>query len=314
MGSCLAVIIPVLNAMPYLTEALASLEAQTFRDFEVCLWDNGSTDGSVEEARRWISERLPGRVVSGNPLPLHVCLARMVDEARTEFVARMDGDDICFPERLQLQLEAMKADLNLGIVGGQCPMMGADGNHVGESHPGPPEHEDIITEMMFRSALTHPALMFRRAAILKAGNYSRPKPVEDLDLYFRMARVCKFRNLSHEVLRYRIHAQSICQLDLEGQQKQVLEVVANYSKSIFGITRAEFLALRTRQSRCAIVPFLKSAAYRARGSLGRFLRIACSPSFIFVARCMTAQNDLLSKTGYRLLERGSRFFAKTEPI
>jgi hypothetical protein len=101
---------------------------------------------------------------------------------------------------------------------------------------------------------------------------------------------------------------------LEGQQKLVVEVVANYSKAIFGISNAEFLALRARRSRCAIVPFLKSAAYRAKGSLPRFMRIACSPSFVFVARCMTAQNDLLSKTSYRLLEGGSRFFAKTESI
>jgi glycosyltransferase involved in cell wall biosynthesis len=72
--------------MPYLTEALASLEAQTFRDFEVCLWDNGSTDGSLEEARRWIPGRLKGRVVADRPLPLHECLAKRVEEARTEFV------------------------------------------------------------------------------------------------------------------------------------------------------------------------------------------------------------------------------------
>jgi glycosyltransferase involved in cell wall biosynthesis len=50
----LTVIIPALNAMPYFPEALASLEAQTFRHFEVILWDNGSSDGTVEEARRWI--------------------------------------------------------------------------------------------------------------------------------------------------------------------------------------------------------------------------------------------------------------------
>jgi hypothetical protein len=226
----------------------------------------------------------------------------------------MDGDDVCLPERFQLQVEALRGDPNFGIVGGQCPMIDAAGNSTGNSHPGPLEHEDIITEMMFRSALTHPALMFRRESILRAGNYQLPKPVEDLDLYFRMAQVCKFRNLSNEVLRYRIHPQSICQSDLEAQQKLVVEVVANYSKAIFGISNDEFLALRARRSKCAMVLFLKSAAYRARGSLGRFLRITCSPSFIFVARCMTAQNDLLSKTSYRLLESGSGFFAKTEPI
>jgi hypothetical protein len=314
MGSCLTVIIPVLNAMPYLPEALASLEAQTFKDFEVCLWDNGSTDGSAEEARCWIPGRLKGRVVSGNPLPLHKCLGRMVEEAQTQFVARMDGDDISLPVRFQMQLEAMRGDLKLGVVGGQCPMMDSGGNPSGNSHPGPLEHEDIVTEMMFRSALTHPALMFRREAILGAGNYQQPKPVEDLDLYFRMARFCRFSNLPKEVLRYRIHPQSICQSDLEGQQKQVSKVVAKYSQAIFGISASEFLTLRAKRSRCAIVPFMKSATYRAGGSLRRFLRVACSPSFIFIARCMTAPNDLLSKTSYRLLERGSGIFVETEPV
>ena len=95
----ITVIIPILNAMPHLSEALESLASQTFKDFEVCLWDNGSTEGSVEEANRWIPDRLNGRVVSGNPLPLHECLARMVEEAGTEFVVRMDGDDVCMPDR-----------------------------------------------------------------------------------------------------------------------------------------------------------------------------------------------------------------------
>jgi glycosyltransferase involved in cell wall biosynthesis len=113
------VIIPILNAMPFLPEALASLEAQTFKDFEVCLWDNGSIDCSVEEARRWIPCRLKGRVVTGNPLPLHECLARMVGEAQTEFVARMDGDDVCLPQRFEKQMAAMRGDSGLAAVGGR---------------------------------------------------------------------------------------------------------------------------------------------------------------------------------------------------
>lgn len=297
------VIIPILNAMPYLSEALASLEAQSFRDFEVCFWDNGSTDGSVEEARRWIPSRLKGRVVTGNPLPLHECLAAMVQEAKTEFVARMDGDDICFPERFHLQLEAMRSDANLGIAGGQCPMIDSAGKLIRKSHPGPLAHEDIVTEMMFRSALTHPALMFRREAVLKAGNYLIPKPVEDLDLYLRMARFCRFRNLSDEVLRYRIHPQSICQSDLEGQQKQMVDVVARSSVINYGIPERVYRRLRAKKCRISITHFLRSASYRAQGNLKRLFRIASSTSFIFVARCMTAHEDFLSKAGYRVLEK-----------
>jgi len=302
------VIIPILNAMPYLPEALASLEAQTFRDFEVCLWDNGSMDGSVEESRRWIPERLPGRVVSGNPLPLHECLARMVVEAGTEFVARMDGDDVSVPERFQLQLKALQGDLNLGIVGGQCPIMDAAGNPTGNSHPGPIGHEDIVTEMMFRSSLTHPALLFRREAILHAGNYQRPKPVEDLDLYLRMARICRFQNLSNPVLRYRVHPNSICQSDRERQQKQMVDVVAEYSQVNYGIPEVVYRQLRAKRSRLCIAHFLHSAAYRARGNPWRLLRIACSPSFVFVGRCMTSPRDFASKAGYRVLEKAIGFF------
>ena len=291
--------------MPYLPEALASLEVQTSRDFKVCLWDNGSTDGSAEEARRWIPGRLKGRVVTGNPLPLHECLARMVEEAQTEFVARMDGDDVCLPERFEKQIATMLNDTGLGIVGGQCPLMDAAGKITGDSHPGPIEHEDIVTEMMFRSALTHPALLFRREAILKAGNYSIPKPVEDLDLYLRMARFCRFRNLPDPVLRYRIHPKSICQSDRELQQKQIVDVVARYSEMNYRISELVYRRLRDKSSRLSIVHFLRSAAYRARGNPRRFLRIARSPSFIFVARCMTASQDILSKIVYRVLENAS---------
>jgi glycosyltransferase involved in cell wall biosynthesis len=304
----LTVIIPILNAMPYLTEALASLEAQSFRDFEVCLWDNGSTDGSVEEARRWIPGRFKGRVVADRSLPFHECLAAMVDEAKTEFVARMDGDDICFPERFELQVQALLAESTMGIVGGQCPMMDAAGKPTGDSHPGPLGHEDIVSEMIFRSALTHPALLFRREAILQAGNYAIPKPVEDLDLYLRMARFCRFRNLPDPVLRYRVHPKSICQSDREGQQKQMVDVVARYSAINYGIPAEVYRRLRAKRCRLSITHFLRSASHRARGNPRRFFRIVSSPSFIFVARCMAAPTDILSKAGYRVLDKASGLF------
>jgi glycosyltransferase involved in cell wall biosynthesis len=300
--SFITVIIPILNAMPYLPEALASLEAQTFKNFEVCLWDNGSTDGSVEEARRWISHRLPGRVVTGNPLPLHQCLARMVEEAKTEFVARMDGDDVCVPQRFEWQVGALVSRSELGIVGGQCPLIDRDGKLLGVSHPGPLSHDDILSEMMLRSALTHPALMFRREAILRAGNYIRPKPVEDLDLYLRMAGSCEFANLGQEILRYRIHPKSICQSDLEGQQGEMVDVVAQHAPAVYGMQSAQYRKLRAKKSFCAISLLLRSACYRSRGDVHCLRRIIFSPSFIGIGRCLTGARDYTSKIAFRVLE------------
>ena len=298
----ITVIIPVLNAMPYLPVALASLEAQTLRDFEVLLWDNGSSDGSIEEARRWIPSRLPGRVVVDRPLPFHECLAAMVQECSTTFIARMDGDDICRPDRLRCQMHLLIDNPNVGAVGGQCPMIDASGIPTDSSHPGPIKHDDIMTEMMFHSALTHPALMFRREEVLRAGNYAYPKPVEDLDLYLRMASFCEFHNLNIPVLDYRLHKKSICQTHAKEQQQLMVKIVESYAEKVYGMSAFSYNRLRQKRSKISMVLLLRSAFFRSQGNPSRLLKILLSPSFVYVGRCLTGRHDYISKASFRVLE------------
>ena len=288
--------------MPYLPEALASLENQTFRDFELLLWDNGSVDGTVEEARRWIPSRLPGRVVAHNPLPLHECLAKMVVESKTKYVARMDGDDICYPERFELQHQALEHSEMTGIVGGQCCYIDQNGVPLPLIETLPQKHEDIVTQMLSRSAMTHPALMFRREVVISAGNYTRPKPVEDLDLYMRMSSQCHFMNLSATVLKYRIHPTSVCRSNVEDQARQVIEVVSTYSETVYGMASVQYQNLQSKQCACAICVLVISAARRARWRPGLFFQIIYSRAFLSTARWLTGQRDYLSKTLLRALE------------
>jgi len=180
--SKITVILPVLNSMPYLPEALASLEAQNFKDFEVCLWDNGSADGSVEEAKRWIPDRLAGKVVTGRSLPLHECLAAMVEDARTEFVARMDGDDICLPARLGKQVDFLNQNLDVAVLGAQCVPIDARGNQLHEPMHFPESFVGVLSKFLIGNAVLHPSVVFRKSSILEAGNYKLyEKPCEDLD-------------------------------------------------------------------------------------------------------------------------------------
>jgi glycosyltransferase involved in cell wall biosynthesis len=293
--------------MPYLSEALASLEAQTFRDFEVCLWDNGSTDGSVEEAMRWIPDRLPGRVVTGHPLPLHECLARMVEEAQTELVARMDGDDVCFPQRLELELDAIQRDPSLGLIGGQCIYIGPNGKEISAREVLPSSHQEIMMQILFRSALTHPAVMFRRRAVLNSGNYSVPKPIEDVDLYMKMARQWRFRNLGEKVLKYRIHPQSVSRRENKLQAAKMIEVVASHAQENYGIGGDAYLKLRSKKSLCAIKELLRIAKYLSRKHKSKMGEIVFNPFFVSNGRCLTGQHDILSKIGFRIIEACSRF-------
>ena len=84
-------LLPIKDGMPFLPETLASIEAQTYQDWEVLAWDNGSTDGTIQELKRWIPSRLPGRVVTDCPLGLGLSLAQMVLRADTELCALPNG-------------------------------------------------------------------------------------------------------------------------------------------------------------------------------------------------------------------------------
>jgi glycosyltransferase involved in cell wall biosynthesis len=248
------VIIPVLNSMPYLPEALASLESQTFRDFEVILWDNGSSDGSLEEARRWIPRRLPGEVVSGTPLPLQECLARMVRQSKTELVARMDGDDVCLPDRLQSEVDFLMDNPSCAVVGGQMELIDENGRSIGKAQRLPQFPHEIFFSFLFRNPVAHPTVLFRRNAILDAGNYTAPKPIEDYDLWMRVGKSFQLANLPLTVLKYRRHENAVC----GGADKPVLELdshmasaIGSHAYDLYGISQAAYTCLRKKASRFA---------------------------------------------------------------
>jgi glycosyltransferase involved in cell wall biosynthesis len=298
----LTVIIPILNAMPYLTEALASLERQSFRDFEVCLWDNGSTDGSVEEARRWIPGRLKGRVVTANPLPLHACLSRMVDEAQTEFVARMDGDDVCLPERFKKQMAAMRDDAGLVALGGQMELIGERGQKIGEMADYPTDFCGVLSRMLFQCPLSHPAVLLRREKVLEAGNYQVPKPMEDFDLWFRLAGVGEMRNLPEKALKYRIIDSSITnQAKSEGTHAEAVRgCLRKNLEARYGISPSVFDLHWAKRHPVAFLPMLRAARSISDLSGVDLRAVLARPEFLFSARCYTARWDVLSKLVYRI--------------
>lgn len=306
MSCSLTIILPVLNAMPYLTEALASLEAQTFKDFEVCLWDNGSTDGSVEEARRWIPERLAGKVVTGRSLPLHECLAAMVEDARTEFVARMDGDDVCFPERFQKQIQYLNQNPDVAVLGAQCVPIDARGNQLHEPLHFPESFVGVLSKFMIGNAVLHPSVVFRKSSILEAGNYKLyEKPCEDLDLWLRVASRHKITSLPDHLLKYRLHESSVTGKAKQAQllDNHVLNCLKRHTRNLFGIGPEDYALLRSKRYTPAAIPILKAAkCIQARCGIP-IGEVLGQSDFIWSARCLTARMDWISRFSFGIFER-----------
>jgi glycosyltransferase involved in cell wall biosynthesis len=189
--------------MPFLPLALESIANQSYTNHKILAWDDCSTDESLDELQRWIPDRIPGRIFSGKSLRLGACLAFLVEQADTELCARLDGDDVAYPYRLQSQAAYMVEHPEVALLGGQAQTIDGDGKEL-PSWDYPIRDADARWLARYTCTLAHSSLMFRRSAILAAGNYPRAFEFEDAALWIRMSVMnFEFHNLPENLIKYR---------------------------------------------------------------------------------------------------------------
>lgn len=180
--------LPFHNARDWLGDAIRSVFAQTFTDWELLLVDDGSTDDSLELARRVRDERV--RVISeGVRRRLPARLNQITDLARADLVARVDADDMLHPEKVERQLRVLDARPSINLVstamfsldaGGRLMAIGAEGRRSASPF-----------QVLRKGLLAH-ATMVARKSWLRANRYdSRYPRAEDRELFARTCRtVC----------------------------------------------------------------------------------------------------------------------------
>lgn len=208
----ISVLMPVYNAERYVAEAVESILAQTFADFEFIITDDGSTDGSHSILERYAKQDSRIRLISRPNTGYVVALNEMLALARSEFIARMDADDISLSERFARQIAFFEAHEECVALGSGYLVMDPDGQPLSE--PDVLEtHEEIDAALLagLRGVLAHPSTMFRGRALLQVGGYrSEFEPCEDRDLFLRLAEVGRLANLKEALLSYRMHSASVC--------------------------------------------------------------------------------------------------------
>ena len=182
----ISVLMGIYNCAPTLQEALDSLSAQTYQNFKIILCDDGSTDNTYSVAQRYAAERdnivlIRNEKNSGLNFTLNHCL----QYADTEYIARMDGDDISLPTRFEKEVAFLDTHQEYAVV--SAPMIYFDEN--GEFKRGKGKGEIEATDFVHGTPICHAPCMARTSVIKQVGGYSEGKKllrVEDYHLWFKV--------------------------------------------------------------------------------------------------------------------------------
>lgn len=206
-----SVLIPVYNASAYLRDSIASITAQTLTDIEIVAVNDGSTDGSGEVLDRIAAADPRVRVLHQPNGGIVAALNAGLALTRGRYIARMDGDDLAWPERLARQRDYLDANSDVVAVGTLYRAIDADGTVVHVQRAGgllPPT--DVCTFPPHVVSLSHPTLMVRGEAIRQLGGYRSFFPhAEDHDLFIRLARFGRLVVMPEVLLDYRVHGSSV---------------------------------------------------------------------------------------------------------
>ena len=185
-----SVVLPFFNAQETLAHAIDSILNQTFQDWELVLFDDGSTDNSTEVAKQRSGADRRLRVIGSTHIGIVEALARGCGEARGEYIARMDADDVSHPDRLELQLAETSKDPRVGLCGTQVRMVGEKIGYGRRRYErwinALDTHESMERELFVECPIPHPTFFMPRQAYLDAGGYQDHGWPEDYDLCMRM--------------------------------------------------------------------------------------------------------------------------------
>lgn len=208
--------IPFYKDAQYLRFAIQSVINQTYTNWELILMNDGSTDGSLEIAKSFSDPRV--RLVSdGVNKGLPTRLNEIVALANGDYVARMDGDDIMHPLRIEKQVEYMESHPDVDVLGTAAYVINDSNEIIGVTKPWliTPRHtEDIFIVGSF----VHPSVMARKEWFVKNPYDPRFRRMQDLELWIRTLPFSTFSSMKDSLLFYRAAEKNVTQKYLSTQK------------------------------------------------------------------------------------------------
>lgn len=202
-----SIILPVYNAENSLFDALNSVCKQTYKNLQIIVINDGSTDKSYDSVKNLIE--LDSRIEYFSKLNegLIKTLNMGISLSKGDLIARMDADDICTYDRIQIQVDYMLNNLSVGLLGSAIDLFGErDGLVFYETDPS-----ILKLKLFFQNQFAHPSVMIRKKVLTDNNLYYSEEflHVEDYALWCKMVEYCDIANLDTALLNYRVSKSSV---------------------------------------------------------------------------------------------------------
>lgn len=196
------------NSEVYLAQAIESVLAQTFPDWELIIINDGSSDQTASILNSYRDSRL--RAIHN---PQNIGLTKSLNiglrASQSPYVARLDSDDISLPDRLEKQYQFMETHPEVWLVAALAKLVDKDSTTF-DYRKTPTDRDELRFVLTFSNPLTHSSIFFRRQPILDLGGYNENfRYAQDFDLYSRILEKGQIAALPEVLVKYRRHAQSV---------------------------------------------------------------------------------------------------------
>lgn len=204
-----SVVMPVYNGERYVKNAIDSILSQSFRELELIIINDGSTDSTTSLLKEVSDPRV--RLFQQPNCGLAASLNKGIALARGVYIARQDHDDISLRDRISKQVSFMQSNPDCVLLGTAAEIW-IDDTPSGRFHDHPTDNETLQFDLLFNNPFVHSSIMMRKEVVMRIGGYCTDgtrQPPEDYELWSRMARQGQVSNLRDRLVVYREVTNSI---------------------------------------------------------------------------------------------------------
>lgn len=202
------VLMPAYNAGKFIKEAIQSVLAQSFADFELLIVDDGSSDDTIAVIQSFTDPRI--KYIQQLHRGIASALNTGLQEAKGIYIARFDADDICMPDRLEKQVAFLETDHTYVLCGGNAEYISEAGEHLFNFTCTGHTHEEIARQLYVYCPFIHSAVMYRKDVVMATGGYSpHAHNFEDYLLWVQLSAYGRYANLYEQLIKVRFNPASV---------------------------------------------------------------------------------------------------------